>query len=266
MYRGFSVVFLLCLLGSCHPGAFTPVNVGREYGAPKMPLVVTHLKEANEWAMARTKPHNIFQQILCWDPRCRQMIGRRQVLNAISYSDFKKRIKKNARKGEYKTMPSTPRPLPGKKKIVKDTLLIASPVVVSTSPVEDPVALPITTDPVLKADSLIVLRALEFETNSYRLTSAHYGQLDSLAAFLSRHTSLTVFVSGHTDSLGSERHNVNLSSRRAEVVAEYLVDHGASWDRITFEGFGSAQPLASNQTAAGRKQNRRVQVLIRKSP
>lgn len=102
-----------------------------------------------------------------------------------------------------------------------------------------------------------------FEVNSYALKGEHYSQLDSISKFLLAHPSLEVSVSGHTDNTGNERHNVALSTRRAEVVAEYLISKGTHDERIIYEGLGSSQPLRGNDTKEGRSKNRRVEILMR---
>ena len=71
-----------------------------------------------------------------------------------------------------------------------------------------------------------------------------------------------VIVEGHTDGVGSEGYNMKLSRRRAEAVRGYLVDHGIAPSRIRAEGFGKSRPVASNDTAEGRAQNRRVELHI----
>ncbi|MBK6740796.1 MAG: OmpA family protein [Haliea sp.] len=73
------------------------------------------------------------------------------------------------------------------------------------------------------------------------------------------------FISGeinaHTDSIGTEQYNLGLSKRRAEAVAAYLQQQGVDLgDRFTINGFGEAYPIASNDTEAGRAQNRRVEI------
>lgn len=181
-------------------------------------------------------------------------------MKAISFEDYKKRIKKNAKKGVYKkTTPPGP--------IKTDTATIRKPVERIAEPATVPttVAAPIepTVDPILKADSLIILSEVLFELNSYKLKGAHFSALDSLGAFLKAHPTLEVIVSGHTDSTGTERHNVVLSTWRAEVVAEYLIDKGAVFERVNYEGFGSAFPIQRNNTPEGRSKNRRVEILIR---
>jgi OOP family OmpA-OmpF porin len=71
-----------------------------------------------------------------------------------------------------------------------------------------------------------------------------------------------IVVEGHTDSIGSDAYNMKLSRQRAEAVKRYLVGHGTAASRITTEGFGKGQPVASNATAEGRAQNRRVEIHV----
>lgn len=75
-----------------------------------------------------------------------------------------------------------------------------------------------------------------------------------------------VIAVGHTDSMGSEAHNQRLSLRRAEAVNAYLVNQGVPVDRIRTEGRGESQPMASNDTAQGRSQNRRVEITVVEQP
>lgn len=174
-------------------------------------------------------------------------------MNAISYDAFRKRIRKNAKKGAYKKYKPAP-------KVIKpDTIFIRQDTALIAKSKPEPIA----AAPILKADSLIILSEFLFETDSYKLTSEHLAELDSLGKFLKARPTLEVRVSGHTDNTGTERHNVVLSTRRAEVVAEYLVDKGAPYEKVVFEGFGSSQPIADNETPEGRSKNRRVEILIR---
>jgi len=208
--------------------------------------------------MARTKPHNIFQQIICFNYVCRRMIGRNKLRQAISFDDFSKQIKKNAKKGVYKNLtPSIPAATPIKKQ-KKDTIEIAKDAA-RTVKVKPASVVPA---PILKADSLITLSEFLFETASYKLKEKHYSQLDSLSKFLLKHPTLEVSITGHTDNTGNERHNVTLSMHRAEAVAHYLVNKRVSDEKIFFEGFGSAHPIRGNETEEGRSKNRRVEILI----
>ncbi|MBY0432970.1 MAG: OmpA family protein, partial [Cyclobacteriaceae bacterium] len=216
--------------GSCVKGAFSPVNVGREYGNPKLPIMVSHLPEANQWVLSRTGPHYFLRHVVCFDYTCRKMIGRRKALKAISFEAYKKGLRKNAKKGMYKKSAPATKPVPTIKPVRPDTV-IARTQPKQTQPEQTQAAGP--ERPILKADSLITLGDLLFETNSYKLKGEHFAALDSLGKFLLAHPTLEVLVSGHTDNTGTERHNVALSTRRAEVVAEYLVDRGAVFERVT---------------------------------
>jgi len=87
--------------------------------------------------------------------------------------------------------------------------------------------------------------------------------LDSIAAFLRIESKASVNVLGHTDNSGKEDYNLTLSSQRAEVVAEFLLDRGVDSERVNFIGKGSSQPVLPNDTPEGRRKNRRVEILIR---
>lgn len=101
-----------------------------------------------------------------------------------------------------------------------------------------------------------------FATNSSTLNAASRTSLDKFAASLQNNPDTDVEIFGHTDSTGSDAINNPLSVRRAESVYNYLASKGVSGLRMSFEGFGSAQPVADNSTADGRSQNRRVEVFI----
>jgi OOP family OmpA-OmpF porin len=73
---------------------------------------------------------------------------------------------------------------------------------------------------------------------------------------------VAVIAEGHTDSIGSDAYNQKLSEQRAESVRRYLVNGGIEAGRISTEGFGESRPVASNQTADGRAQNRRVELRV----
>ena len=82
--------------------------------------------------------------------------------------------------------------------------------------------------------------------------------LDEVATALLTQPELNVEVQGHTDSIGTETYNLGLSERRAVAVKAYLVSRGLSATALTAKGYGKAKPIASNETAEGRAQNRRV--------
>lgn len=103
-----------------------------------------------------------------------------------------------------------------------------------------------------------VTRQLQFAFDSAELTDADKALLDETAANLARLKYVVGTVEGHTDSVGSEAYNQELSERRAQVVADYLQGKGISVDRMTVTGHGENRPVADNATKDGRMQNRRV--------
>lgn len=102
-----------------------------------------------------------------------------------------------------------------------------------------------------------------FAVDSARLQGALRSDLAALADNIRRFPGSTIIVSGHTDSSGPADYNRNLSSQRANAVAQVLIANGVNSVRIRAIGRGEDQPLATNQTAAGRAQNRRVEIVIR---
>ncbi|WP_405240612.1 OmpA family protein [Lentisalinibacter orientalis] len=109
---------------------------------------------------------------------------------------------------------------------------------------------------------VVTLGDLLFATGKSDLTGGAGANLDKLAAFLDEYDDRTVLIEGHTDSVGSEESNQFLSQRRAESVKSYLVGRGVQADRLTTLGLGQGSPVSSNDTATGRQQNRRVEVII----
>jgi outer membrane protein OmpA-like peptidoglycan-associated protein len=109
---------------------------------------------------------------------------------------------------------------------------------------------------------VVTLGDLLFATGKSDLTGGARPNLDKLAAFLGEYPDRTVLIEGHTDSVGSEESNYFLSQRRAESVRSYLVSRGVQANRLTTAGLGQGSPVASNDTATGRQQNRRVEVII----
>ncbi|MET0343439.1 MAG: OmpA family protein [Polyangiales bacterium] len=102
-----------------------------------------------------------------------------------------------------------------------------------------------------------------FASGKSELLPSARGKLDEVAKALTQGEPDThIVVEGHTDSTGSEAMNLELSRRRAQAVGDYLSAHGVPRDRIRAEGVGFAKPLADNKTAAGRANNRRVEIVV----
>ena len=98
-----------------------------------------------------------------------------------------------------------------------------------------------------------------FDTASSSLKPGAREKLARLSGILVSHDGLHLAVEGHTDSVGTDAYNQGLSERRAESVRAYLVDQKFT---ATAAGFGEGQPVATNDTASGRQQNRRVELVV----
>ena len=109
----------------------------------------------------------------------------------------------------------------------------------------------------------ISLPNIEFESGKTVLAAGGKDKLEAVVEFLANQEGVTVDVFGHTDSQGKDSYNQTLSEGRAKAVMDYLVSRGISSARLSSKGFGETQPIASNETAEGRAQNRRVELLLR---
>lgn len=101
-----------------------------------------------------------------------------------------------------------------------------------------------------------------FDVDKSDLKDPYKGELSQLASILNKYEDTNILLAGHTDSTGSDEYNLELSRRRAESVANYLASQNVKRDRFSTEGYGKVDPIASNDTAEGRAQNRRVEVAI----
>lgn len=101
-----------------------------------------------------------------------------------------------------------------------------------------------------------------FDTESYALKDASKEDIANLSEVLKKYEDTNIMFGGHTDSRGTEEYNQELSENRAKSVAEYAAFTGVDAERMTIVGYGENQPIATNDTEAGRQQNRRVEIAI----
>src|SRR5579863_997266 len=101
-----------------------------------------------------------------------------------------------------------------------------------------------------------------FDTAKHSLRPAAREKLAKVAGIVSGHPGLRLAVEGYTDSVGSDDYNQKLSEDRGMAVRDYLTQEGVAGTSVTSQGFGKSQPVASNDTAAGRQQNRRVELVV----
>jgi len=110
---------------------------------------------------------------------------------------------------------------------------------------------------------LIVNDKVLFDLDSATLRTAALSTLNGIADVLNRYSGARIIVTGYSDSTGGEEHNLVLSRRRAETVRSYLISRGVEAGRITAVGLGESDPIDTNQTAEGRRRNRRVEFNVK---
>jgi outer membrane protein OmpA-like peptidoglycan-associated protein len=103
---------------------------------------------------------------------------------------------------------------------------------------------------------------ITFAFDSSNLSTQFYPVLDNVAGTLSQYNQTMIEVAGHTDNVGTDEYNQQLSERRANAVAAYLASKGVMQQRMMVVGAGETHPIASNDTEAGRAENRRVEITI----
>ncbi|HZR79857.1 MAG TPA: OmpA family protein [Candidatus Binatia bacterium] len=133
----------------------------------------------------------------------------------------------------------------------------AEAAVVETAPPPPPPPPP----PAPIAKKKLVLRGVNFDFDKATLQPAGVPILQEAAKILNNNPGVSVEVQGYTDSIGTDAYNLRLSQRRANTVKGFLVKQGVSSSRLTTKGYGESNPVASNETAEGRAQNRRVELV-----
>ena len=103
---------------------------------------------------------------------------------------------------------------------------------------------------------------IHFPFNSSELEAGAKAVVDQLLDFLNENPTINIQVQGHTDNIGNDASNLALSENRAESVYRYLIEKGIEAKRLTYKGFGKSMPVASNDTEAGRAENRRTVFVI----
>jgi outer membrane protein OmpA-like peptidoglycan-associated protein len=108
-------------------------------------------------------------------------------------------------------------------------------------------------------------KTILFDTGKATIKSESAGVLQNIIGILQEYPNAKFNVEGYTDSVGSEASNQKLSQERASSVMNYLITNGVASDRLNAKGFGESNPIDSNKTAAGRANNRRVEINLNKN-
>lgn len=113
---------------------------------------------------------------------------------------------------------------------------------------------------------IVSLPDILFDFDKATLRPEVESTLEQVAAVLIQYPTLKIQVEGHTDNVGPEAYNLDLSERRATAVSEFLIGQGIARNQISHEGFGEASPVSDNETEEGRQRNRRVDLVIPDAP
>lgn len=114
----------------------------------------------------------------------------------------------------------------------------------------------------IKKGEKVVLKNIFFASGKSDLASESYAELDKLFLFLNNNPTMSIEIGGHTDNVGSDEDNLVLSDDRARVVKEYLINKGIADTRLQSKGYGETEPIESNETEAGRAENRRTEFKV----
>lgn len=114
----------------------------------------------------------------------------------------------------------------------------------------------------IKVGEAVVLDNIFFESQKFDLKPESQTELDVVKKLLDKNPTLKIEIGGHTDNTGTEQENKSLSENRAKSVYNYLVGKGVSADRLSYKGYASTRPVASNATAEGKAKNRRTEFVV----
>lgn len=126
----------------------------------------------------------------------------------------------------------------------------------------EPIEIDVYLEPI-HAGVVTTLNNIFFETDEYALQAKSETELDRVVQFLEENPEVEIEIAGHTDDVGNAAYNQQLSQRRAQAVYEYLQEAGIAADRMRAKGYGQTEPTVPNETEENRRQNRRIEFIIR---
>jgi outer membrane protein OmpA-like peptidoglycan-associated protein len=116
-------------------------------------------------------------------------------------------------------------------------------------------------DPVETGASAI-LKNIFFDFNKFEVKDKSFTELDKVIRFLTENPTIRIEISGHTDNAGTPAYNLQLSQKRSQAVAQYLVEHGIVVTRLVQKGYGADKPIKPNDTEDNRQINRRIEFRV----
>jgi outer membrane protein OmpA-like peptidoglycan-associated protein len=114
----------------------------------------------------------------------------------------------------------------------------------------------------IEVNAAMVLKNIQFENNDFKLKETSKVELDKVVQILTENPTLHIAINGYTDNVGSNESNLMLSTNRAKAVMDYFIEKGIAANRLQYKGFGSAKPIANNDTEEGRAINRRTEMVV----
>lgn len=123
----------------------------------------------------------------------------------------------------------------------------------------------IVEEELLELDTKHHFKNVLFDFDEFKLNTDSKKEIEKLYNYLDTHIDNSITILGHTDDKGTDTYNRELSTKRAKSIVNYLIALGLSKDRITYKGYGSKQPLSTNTTDMGRKENRRVEFVLKEN-
>lgn len=114
----------------------------------------------------------------------------------------------------------------------------------------------------IEANKNIILNNVVFGPDESSILSTSFDELNQLVAYMQKNSATKIVINGYTDNTGTQEKNLSLSNSRAKAVADYLISNGIDKNRVSYKGYGSANPIESNDTEEGRAKNRRVEFNI----
>jgi outer membrane protein OmpA-like peptidoglycan-associated protein/YHS domain-containing protein len=125
----------------------------------------------------------------------------------------------------------------------------------------NPLTLDVFLDPI-KSGKAIVLNNIFFPSNSYQLEDKSKTELDKIVLFLQNNPKISIEFGGHTDDVGSDKDNLDLSQKRAKSVYDYMIGKGIAASRLKYHGYGETKPMVPNTTEENRQMNRRIEFKV----